>query len=325
MKTILFICFLPIFASSHLLFDDYIIYHNKSYSNEQEYNTKKEIYHENQKYVEYLNHKYQELEFEMNHFGDYTSYEFDSYMKGYNQTHYIGKTKSCMDSGTIDYTKSEDSWDWRDFGAITPVKDQGQCGSCWSFSATGSMEGAWAISRGELLSLSEQQLVDCSTKYINFGCNGGEMDHAFGYAIDNGMCEENDITYQAKSGSCSSAEYNCNKVATFSYCVDVTPNNEILLQEAVYQNPVSVAIEADTTVFQFYKGGILDNVNCGTNLDHGVLVVGYGSENNKDYWIVKNSWGSSWGENGYIRIAKSNSENDPGICGIAMQPSFIVV
>ena len=232
-----------------------------------------------------------------------------------------GRKTRCRPYTPENATDLPDSVDWRDENAVTPVKDQGQCGSCWSFSATGSMEGAWAIANSELVSLSEQQLVDCSVSYGDMGCSGGLMDDAFEYAIDNGMCSEEDDPYTAENGQCDSA---CKPVVQMSSCSDVAPSNQMDLTAAVANGPVSVAIEADTSTFQLYTGGIIDSAKCGTNLDHGVLVVGYGADDETGalYWIVKNSWGVTWGDQGYVMIARSNSTSDPGICGIAMQPSF---
>lgn len=311
-------------VSSQLSFEDFVVQYDKTYETRAEYELRKSTYNYNLHRLEMLQKQHPELEFAMNAFGDLTMQEFHGSTKGL-QTSLLRRTKQCE---TYEYKESwvPSSWDWREQGAVTAVKNQGQCGSCWSFSASGAMEGAWAISKGQLLNVSEQQLMDCSTKYINFGCNGGDMDHAFEYAIDNGMCLDSDVPYVAEDGSCSDEVKECEKVATFSKCVDIPSEDELSLEEAVHFTPVSVAIEADTTVFQFYKGGVLTSDKCGTSLDHGVLVVGYGvDDEDQAYWIVKNSWGEEWGENGYIRIAKSSVQGEAGVCGIALQPSFIEV
>ena len=217
------------------------------------------------------------------------------------------------------YTALPDSIDWRDYNYVTDVKNQGHCGSCWTFSATGAMEGAWAKSTGELISLSEQQLVDCVKN--DDGCNGGNMDDAFEYAIANPLCNETQDPYEAKNDNC----VECKSYIQFSYCMDIPKNDQLALKEAVaLYGPVSIAIEADKSVFKNYVGGIIKDDSCGTTLDHGVLIVGYGIENNTKYWIVKNSWGKSWGENGYVRILRSESNDDSGTCGIGMRASFPV-
>jgi len=215
------------------------------------------------------------------------------------------------------------SVDWSQKGAVTPVKNQGQCGSCWSFSTTGSLEGAWEIATGKLVSLSEQQFVDCSKSYGNEGCNGGLMDDAFKYAEDNAICTEESYPYKAKGGTCeaSSCSTGIPKGGVKGF-KDVHPEDLQAMEEAVSQQPVSIAIEADQMTFQLYHSGVL-TAKCGTKLDHGVLAVGYGVLEGTDYWKVKNSWGGSWGKEGYILLEKG--KNEAGECGIKMQPSYPVV
>ncbi len=299
-------------------FADYIQTYNKSYDSYQEYEDAFNNFIFNIEWIERSADIY-DHKLSVNQFTDIHPRNFHHTYKGYRNSQ---KTRSCKTfQSSTNTSVLPDSVDWRDHNVVTPVKDQGQCGSCWSFSATGAMEGAWAIRSGSLVSLSEQQLIDCSKSYGDFGCNGGEMDSAFRYAIDYDMCAEKEDPYQAEVDTC----IECEASVTFSTCVDVTSNNQKHLKEAVAQGPVSVAIEADTAAFQFYSSGIINNEACGTNLDHGVLIVGYGEEEGQMYWLVKNSWSASWGDQGYVKILRTDSENDPGVCGIAMQPSYPVV
>jgi len=205
------------------------------------------------------------------------------------------------------------------------VKNQGSCGSCWAFSSTGAIEGAYAIKNKQLKSFSEQQLVDCAglrAGYGNMGCNGGLMDNAFTYGEDYQLELESEYPYNAVGGTCSVSAKKGDGHSVISF-VDVTPNSEASLLTAVAQQPVSIAIQANQLAFQLYSSGILTG-NCGTSLDHGVLLVGYGSENGQNYWKVKNSWGPTWGEAGYIRILRADPTG-PGLCGVQMEPSYPVV
>ena len=299
-------------------FQEFVARHNKAYDSFESFQSRFLIYRDNMEYTELMNAQQSNFTLGETIFADLTLEEFQQYHTSY----LLAKSKcSAYVPANADIPAS---LDWRTTNKVTGVKDQGQCGSCWSFSATGAMEGAWAISTDELVSLSEQQLVDCSAglKYGNHGCNGGLMDGAFQYAIDNGMCTEENYLYKATDGTCKTE---CGPVVHFTGCSDVPANNQVALKEAVSIGPVSVAIEADTRVFQLYTSGVLTGPECGTTLDHGVLITGYGTENGVEYWNVKNSWGESWGESGYIKIGRSDSKKDAGVCGIAMQPSFIVV
>jgi len=200
-----------------------------------------------------------------------------------------------------------ESVDWTTKGAVTPVKNQGQCGSCWAFSTVGGLEGAWQIASGNLVSLSEQQFVDCDK--ADSGCNGGLMDHGFNFAKGTAIATEDSYPYTATGGSCQSSFTTGIPQGGVTGYTDVS-NSASALQSALNGNPVSVAIQADQSVFQQYTGGVITS-GCGSNLDHGVLAVGYDGNTIK----VKNSWGSSWGVNGYVSI-------DASQCGITTSASY---
>ena len=315
-----------VFSVSSFDNDDWQQFHNfqerfgKKYDNLVEFENRFQIFRENLRGI--ITHncdKGQNFTMGVNQFTDLTPSEFkEQFVSGLKPLGSYGcKTFSSNAVG------APDSIDWRTKGAVTSVKDQEQCGSCWTFSATGAAEGAWAISKGQLVDLAEQQLVDCATGvgYGSHGCSGGQMEGAFKYLIQNGQCSLVSYPYVAKDGTCKS----CSVLAHFSSCFDVVPQDQISLKGAVSKQPVSVAIEADTRYFQSYSSGVLTSSSCGTKLDHGVLIAGYGSENGIDYWLVKNSWGTTWGDKGYVKIARSEKTNDAGICGIAMDPSFISV
>jgi len=211
-----------------------------------------------------------------------------------------------------------DSVDWTTKGAVTPIKDQGQCGSCWAFSTTGSTESAVFLATGTLPSLSEQQLVDCSGAEGNQGCNGGLMDYGFQYIIDNnGIGSEASYPYTAADGTCKKVA----SVATIKSFTDVPSGSDTALMTAIAQQPVSIAVEADQASFQSYVSGVM-TAACGSNLDHGVLAVGYGTDAGQDYYKVKNSWGTSWGDKGYIRLGRGAKFGANGQCGILMDPSY---
>lgn len=299
----------------HVLFDQFLKDFKKIYDST-EYVRRLETFTSNVNHIRL--HNAQEISYKLgiNQFADMTPAEFIQY-NGL-QIRSI-RSRGCQKQLTV--ATYSDSINWITKGAVTSVKDQGQCGSCWSFSTTGALEGLYKLTYDKLISFSEQQLVDCSK--MNSGCDGGLMDYAFNYVMENGLDDESNYPYISgitkKANICNLTSVIINsKIAN---CEDVEPN-EVALAKAVSVQPVSVAIEADIKSFQLYKSGIYSDVKCGNNLDHGVLVVGYGSENNQLYWLVKNSWSENWGENGYIRILRTIDSTSTGLCGIALSASY---
>ena len=203
------------------------------------------------------------------------------------------------------------SLDWEQSGSVTPVKDQGQCGSCWAFGTTGGLEGALKNAGGPLTSMSEQQFMDCSTR--NSDCNGGNVGVALTYAEGTAIATESSYSYQGVKGSCKSSFSNAisnGGVTGYSMVGSRRSTTVSDMKSALAKGPVSVAIQADQRAFQRYKSGVLSS-GCGTRLDHAVLIVGYGTDGGDEYWRVKNSWAASWGDAGYIRLNTATN-----VCGI---------
>jgi C1A family cysteine protease len=296
------------------LFTKWVAQHNKAYQ-PAEFFTKYSVFKTNLDFIMEHNSKDNETyTMAMNEFGDMSWEEFSGVML----STFTPRSDYMRSQNTEDLSDIEvgAAIDWTAKGAVTPVKNQGQCGSCWAFSTTGATEGAHQIKTGNLVSLSEQQLVDCAGSEGNQGCNGGLMDYGFEYIIKNGICGESAYPYTGKDGSCKKT---CSSVTTLSSYKDVAQGSETSLMSAVNKGPVSIAIEADQMGFQFYSGGVFAG-SCGKQLDHGVLLVGYGTDSGKDYWKVKNSWGASWGESGYIRLVRGKDQ-----CGLADSASYPVV
>ena len=282
------------------------------------------VFMENKQRIAKHNSRYQlghhAYKLEMNHYGDMLPSEFGRMMNGYR---YEMKTSSNLLGATFitpAHIQAPKNVDWRTKGAVTPVKNQGQCGSCWSFSATGALEGQNFRKTGKLVSLSEQNLIDCSVSYGNHGCNGGLMDFAFKYIKENGGIDtEESYPYEGEDDTCRYSKKN--RGATDVGFVDIPQGDEEALKAALASvGPVSIAIDASQPSFQFYSEGVYDEPNCSPeNLDHGVLAVGYGTDSEgKDYWLVKNSWGEEWGDQGYIKMAR----NKNNMCGVASAASY---
>jgi len=307
--------------------------HGKTYRNQNEDSFRMKVFMDNTaKIARHNTLAHQGLKtytMKSNEYSDLLHNEFVSIMNGYKQKKQAQEHDGITQILPANVELPEEV-DWRDRGAVTKVKNQGKCGSCWAFSTTGALEGQHFRKTGKLVSLSEQNLIDCSRSFGNFGCGGGLMDDGFSYVKENkGIDTEEGYPYIDGSHAATeypthSCHFNPRKVgATDKGFVDIKEMDEDALKAAVATiGPVAVAIDASQDDFMYYHQGLYDNSECSsTTLDHGVLVVGYGTSEEGDYWLVKNSWGTSWGDNGYIKMAR-NKDNQ---CGIATKASYPVV
>ena len=297
--------------------------YNKIYAGETNLTVPFSTWRMNRDFVNEHNEKDQDYTLELNHFADIHRSQwtrrkaYNNIMAENNITYEIPTLDNAYNDGSI-----PNSVDWRDKDVVTPIKNQQQCGSCWAFSAVGSMEGQHALKTGNLVNLSESQIVDCDVNSSDSGCSGGFMDGAFKYVIrQGGIDTEESYPYDPQDDPCT---FNKSDIgATFSDYKDVKGGELGLKKSVASIGPISVAIDASSAQFQFYKNGVYYDSTCSSSmLDHGVLVVGYGTTlNGTDYWIVKNSWGPNWGDKGYIYMSRNRDNN----CGIATDPSYPIV
>ncbi|XP_047947058.1 ervatamin-B-like [Salvia hispanica] len=295
--------------------------HGKTYYSKDEWNMRFGIYQSNLKFINFVNAQNLSYTLTDNEFADMTSFEFQTTYLGYksrgrqlpdNQQH----------SFEVDNHAVPSSIDWRRKGAVSSIKNQDSCGSCWAFSALGAVEGINQIKTGELLSLSPQELVDCSLGIDNHGCRGGIMEKAYEFVMLNGgISLEADYPYKGRQGICNPIL--ARKIAaSITGYVRIPERNETAMKAAVARQPIAVAIDASASEFQLYADGVFTG-SCGKKLNHGVLLVGYGEDKGVGYWIVKNSWGIGWGNKGYMKLHRGSSDRS-GVCGVAMEGSYPV-
>ncbi|XP_067136548.1 cathepsin L-like [Centruroides vittatus] len=333
MKAIAFICLFVVVAAGKLPFnpdydknwETFKTKFNKNYERNEEF-ARRLVWEENLAAIIKHNIEYDlglhSFTRGLNEYSDLTRQEFVKMMNGLKR----GANSTAKPLYTFTRLSNvvlPDTVDWRDKGMVTGVKNQLQCGSCWAFSTTGSLEGQHKKKTGKLVSLSEQNLMDCSGNEGNMGCEGGLMDNAFEYIkINKGIDTEKSYPYEAIDDTCRFKRSSVG--ATCTGYVDIPSGDEDALKQAVATiGPISVAIDASHDSFQDYQHGVYYEDDCSpAELDHGVLVVGYGTtDDGQDYWLVKNSWGTSWGINGYIKMARNHNNQ----CGIASQASYPLV
>ena len=285
-------------------FNNFVVKHKKQYASAEERASRFEIFKENLKRIEEYNAEKDGATYGITKFADLTAEEFvKKYLNAPSTTSHFKATETAARVGGA----VPASFDWREHGAVTPVKDQGQCGSCWAFSAAQNAEGVWAVNGNDLVKLSPQQLVDCATEkagYGSQGCDGGFPERAVQYVADIGGIElESDYPYQGIQQTC---KFNKNRVAAkVSGVTAIQPTDDALAEYMYANGPAMVEVYA-TQKWQLYTGGILKNQFCKL-VNHAVLGVAWGEENGQKYWTIKNTWGTSWGEHGYIRVARGDN------------------
>ncbi|RWS08299.1 hypothetical protein B4U79_09624 [Dinothrombium tinctorium] len=300
-------------------FENFLIKHGKNY-NFSHRELRKTFFRHNYRFIQSMNRKNLHYKLKVNHLADYSPEEMAMLRgrrvsKGYN---------GGLPFTEYPWTKVPDNWDWRLLGAVNPVKDQAVCGSCWSFGTTGTIEGVYFVRTGQLVSLSEQQLIDCSWNEGDNGCDGGEDFRAYDYIMKvGGIATEEDYGYYlGQDGKCHDKEVP--KTVKLRGFVNVTSGSPRALKVALYKNgPVTVGIDASHRSLSFYANGIYYEPKCGNkpdDLDHQVLVVGYGTLFGQNYWLIKNSWSTYWGNDGYVLISQKNNN-----CGVTTQPTYPLI
>lgn len=305
--------------SAQELFRDFLGKYPKDYDQgSEEWEARLKIFSHNVVLIRAHNAAEHSWKMAVNQWADLTAEEMQAHMHGFKPSDRKRQVSAGMLTGVL-----PNSVDWRTKGVVNGILNQYQCGACWAFSAAASVESAWALKHGALVNVSEQELVDCSGKYGNEGCQGGSMDQAFEYIGNKSkLCSGNDYKYSAQTGFCFSDECQHDIGVRLSGFVDLPFGNETQLQAAVATvGVVSVGIQANQTGFQFYKSGVFDG-ECGRALDHAVALVGYEVDpiSNNGYWLLRNSWGKAWGEEGYMRLTLGKN-----LCGVADAASYPLV
>ena len=299
-------------------FKAFAVKYGKSYKDDKELQFRLQLYLKTLEFISNHNAQNSAFSLEINEFADLTEEEF---REKYLMTFPESRPKKLQASTNLPTKDLPETVDWVTYGAVSGIENQGSCGGCWAFATVGAIEGLHFIQNKTLYQLSAQQLIDCSSDFGNEGCNGGLMDDGFRYVMYAGGVEtEKDYPFRRYGGKCQADPKKF--VAGIKGYADVQPRNEMQLKAAVAQQPVAVGIQANQGSFMYYHKGVVES-GCGSSLDHAVLVVGYGEEDGKPYWLVKNTWGPYWGEKGFVKILREDANNStPGMCGIASMPSY---